>query len=100
MNIYVGNLSYDAGEEDIKKAFEQFGEVVSVKIIMDRYSGRSKGFGFVEMPNDDEANSAIKSLNGKEHMGRELRVNEARPRPEGGERGGGGGGGGGRRERF
>jgi RNA recognition motif-containing protein len=82
MNIYVGNLSYDASEEDIRKVFEEFGAVESVRIITDRYSGRSKGFGFVEMPTDDEAKAAIDGMNGKEHMGRELKVNEARPREE------------------
>jgi len=80
MDIYVGNLSYDATEEDLKKMFEEFGEIESVKIITDRYSGRSKGFGFVGMPNDEEAKAAIDALNGKEMMGREIKVNEARPR--------------------
>jgi RNA recognition motif-containing protein len=80
MDIYVGNLSYDATEEDVKKLFEEFGEIESVKIITDRYSGRSKGFGFVGMPNEEEAKSAIDALNGKEMMGREIKVNEARPR--------------------
>ena len=86
MNIYVGNLSYDASEDELKKDFEAFGTVESVKIITDRYSGRSKGFGFVEMSNDDEARAAIEGMNGKDSMGRPLRVNEARPREE---RGGG-----------
>jgi RNA recognition motif-containing protein len=84
MNIYVGNLSYDASEDDIKSAFEEFGSVESVKIIKDRYSGRSKGFGFIEMPDDDEARNAISEMNDKEFMGRNLKVNEARPRAEGG----------------
>ena len=80
MNIYAGNLSYDLSEEDLKGAFEEFGEVTSAKIISDRYSGRSKGFGFVEMPSDDAANAAIEALAGKELGGRPLVVNEARPR--------------------
>ncbi len=86
MNIYVGNLSYDMTEDDLRKVFEEFGKVESVKIIMDRYSGRSKGFGFVEMPDEDEAKKAIGELNGKSVMGREIKVNEARPRPAGGDR--------------
>jgi RNA recognition motif-containing protein len=92
MNIYVGNMSYNVTEEDLKQAFKSFGEVESVRIIRDMYSGRSKGFGFVEMPGKSEAQSAIESLNGKELMGRTVKVNEARPRSEGrrGERGGGG----------
>ncbi len=80
MEIYVGNLSYDATEEDIKKAFQEFGEVEAVKIITDRYSGRSKGFGFVTMPNDSEGKAAIDGLNGKNMQGRDLKVNEARQR--------------------
>ncbi|HLE18740.1 MAG TPA: RNA-binding protein [Syntrophales bacterium] len=101
MNLYVGNLSYDATEEDIKRAFEAFGRVESVSIIKDKYSGESKGFGFVEMPNSAEAKSAIDGLNEKEFKGRALSVNEARPREEGrpggkGGRGGPGGRGGGR----
>jgi len=83
MNIYVGNLSYDLSEEDLKKAFEEFGQVESAKIITDTYSGRSKGFGFVEMSNEAEAQSAIDALNGKELEGRTLNVNQARPRSEG-----------------
>ncbi len=80
MEIYVGNLSYDATEEDIKKAFQEFGNVEAVKIITDRYSGRSKGFGFVTMPDDSEGKAAIDGLNGKNMMGRDLKVNEARQR--------------------
>ncbi|MDP6992493.1 MAG: RNA-binding protein [Candidatus Marinimicrobia bacterium] len=80
MNIYTGNLSYDISEEDLKAAFEEFGEVTSAKIISDRYNGRSKGFGFVEMPSDDAAKAAIDALAGKELGGRPLVVNEARPR--------------------
>ena len=98
MNIYVGNLSYDLSDEDLRRAFEAFGQVSSATIVKDKYSGRSKGFGFVEMPSAEEARSAIDQLNGKELKGRTLNVNEARPRPEGGRGGGGRGfeGGGGR----
>ena len=80
MNIYVGNLSYKAQEDEIKKEFEQFGEVTSVRIIQDRETGRSKGFAFVEMPEKDAADAAIESLNGKELQGRALKVNAARPK--------------------
>lgn len=93
MNIYVGNLSREVTEEDLRQAFEAFGQVASVTIIKDRFSGESRGFGFVEMPAKAEAQSAINSLNGKELKGRTLNVNEARPRSEGrrgGERWGGG----------
>ena len=97
MNIYVGNLSYEVTEEDLKQAFETFGQVESVNIIKDKFSGRSKGFGFVEMPDKANAQSAINELNGKELKGRTLNVNEARPRTESrGGRGGYGGGRGGR----
>jgi RNA recognition motif-containing protein len=96
MNLFVGNLSYNASEDDVRQAFSAFGEVASVSIIMDRETGRPKGFGFVEMPNQTEAQAAIAGLNGKELAGRNLNVNEARPR-EDRPRGGGGGGGGGRR---
>ncbi|MBW1674471.1 MAG: RNA-binding protein [Deltaproteobacteria bacterium] len=95
MNIYVGSLSYEVTEDDLKEAFEAFGQVESVSIIKDKYSGQSKGFGFVEMPAKAEAQSAINDLNGKELKGRTLNVNEARPRTE--SRGGGGGQGGRRR---
>ena len=91
MNIYVGNLPYTITETDLQEAFGAFGQVESVNIIKDKYSGESKGFGFVEMPTKDEAQAAIEALNGKEFKGRTLNVNEARPRGEG--RGGGGGGG-------
>jgi RNA recognition motif-containing protein len=84
MNIYVGNLSFDSSEDDIRKAFEAYGQVNEVNIIMDRYSGRSKGFGFVEMANDDEGKTAIAEMNGKELAGRALKCDEARPRNEGG----------------
>ena len=92
MNIYVGNLSFEVTEEDLKGAFEDFGQVVSVSIIKDRYSGEPRGFGFVEMPAKAEAQSAINGLSGKELKGRTLTVSEARPRSEarrgGGRRGG------------
>jgi len=94
MNIYIGNISYEVTEEDLQQAFEAFGQIASVSIIKDKYSGQSKGFGFVEMPAKAEAQSAIDGLNGKELKGRTLNVNEARPRTEG--RGGRGGYGGGR----
>ena len=93
MNIYIGNLSYEVTEEDLKQAFEAFGQVESVNIIKDGYSGRSRGFGFVEMPGKAEAQSAINELNGKELKGRTVNVNKARPRSEG-RRGGSGRGGG------
>jgi RNA recognition motif-containing protein len=97
MKIYVGNLSYEVTEEDLRQAFEQSGQVESVSIIIDKYSGRSKGFGFVEMPSNVEGQAAIEGLNGKELKGRALNVNEARPRTENrGDRGGYGGGRGGR----
>ncbi len=83
MNIYVGNLSYEVTEEDLKEAFEAFGKVDTVKVIKDNYTGRSKGFGFVEMAAKTEAQSAIEGLNGKDLKGRSISVNEARPRPEG-----------------
>ncbi len=89
MKIYVGNLSYEVTEEDLRLALEEFGQVETVNIIKDKYSGRSKGFGFAEMASKDEAQAAIEGLNGKELKGRALNVNEARPRPEGrGDRGG------------
>jgi RNA recognition motif-containing protein len=89
MNIYVGNLSFDVTEEDLNQAFSAFGEVESARIIKDNYSGKSKGFGFVEMTNNAEAQSAIDGLNDKEFKGRTLKVNTARPRGEkSGNRGG------------
>ena len=93
MNIFVGNLSYNTTEESLKQAFEAFGQVQSAKVISDRETGRSRGFGFVEMPNEDEARTAIDSLDGKPLDGRPVKVNEARPREGGpGARPGGGGG--------
>lgn len=93
VNIYVGNLKFQLTEEELKQAFEAHGEVSSCNIIRDRYSGESRGFGFVEMPNDAEANVAIEAMNGADVGGRNLTVNIARPREErgGGNRGGGGG---------
>lgn len=98
MNIYVGNLANDVTEEDLKEAFEAFGQLSSVNVIKDKFSGESRGFGFVEMPSKDEAQAAIEGLNGTDLKGQSLNVNEARPRTEN-RRGGGGGGrrGGGRR---
>jgi RNA recognition motif-containing protein len=98
MNIYVGNLSFTTTDADIKEAFQAFGEVSSCNVIMDKYSGQSRGFGFVEMPNKEEAEKAMSALNGKDLKGRTLKVNEAKARTErpggGGGRGGFGGGGG------
>jgi RNA recognition motif-containing protein len=98
MNIYVGNLSFEASEDDLRQAFEAFGKVANVTILKDKFTGKSRGFAFVEMPNNDEAASAISGLNGNELNGRALKVNEALPQKDrsddrGGRRGGGGGGG-------
>ncbi len=87
MNIFVGNMSFKTTEAELREAFERYGEVSSARIIMDRESNRPRGFGFVEMPNDDEARAAIQGLEGALVGGRNLRVNEARPREEG-DRGG------------
>ena len=96
MNIYVGNLLGDVGDDDLRQAFEAFGQVASATVIKDKFSGESRGFGFVEMSSKDEAQSAIEGLNGKELKGQSLNVNEARPRTERrGGRGGYGGSGGG-----
>ena len=89
MNIYIGNMSYETTEENLRQAFEGYGEVTTVNIIMDRDSGRPKGFAFVEMSGKEEAMAAISGLNGKEMNGRELNVNEAKPKTEGGNRSGG-----------
>jgi RNA recognition motif-containing protein len=100
MNIYVGNLSHSASEADLRAAFEAFGEVSRANIVTDRDTGQPRGFGFVEMPNQAEAQAAMNGLNGQEMMGRTLTVNEARPKTDsrggggGGHRGGSGGGGG------
>lgn len=90
MNIYVGNMSFDTTEDNLRQAFAAFGEVTSVNIITDKYSGEPKGFGFVEMTDKSEAIAAINGLNGQEMGGRDLKVNEAKPRPQGGNRQGGG----------
>ncbi len=99
MNIYVGNLSWGLKDEDLANLFSPYGEVSSAKIVMDKFTQRSKGFGFVEMPNDEQAQAAIAQLNGSEVEGRNLVVNESRPKEEGSggfkKRGGFGGGGGG-----
>lgn len=79
MNIFVGNLSYQLHEDELEQLFAQYGEVASAKIINDKFTGRSKGFGFVEMPNDEEANEAITGLNNKDIQGRPLKVNKALP---------------------
>jgi RNA recognition motif-containing protein len=96
MNIYVGNLPYGLSEDDLKNAFAAFGEVAGVKIIIDQMTGKSKGFGFVEMENDEHAQQAIDSLNGTELNGRNIVVNKSRPKTGGGDNRRGGGNGGGR----
>lgn len=83
MNIYVGNLSYQVTNEELRAAFERFGEVSSANVVMDKLTNRSKGFGFVEMPDRASAEAAIKQLDGQDLNGRPIRVNEARPRTEG-----------------
>ncbi len=93
-NLYVGNLSYRMTEDQLRQTFEEFGQVTSCTIIKDKMTGQSKGFGFLEMPDQSEAEAAINGLNGREIQGRKLNVNEARPRTGGGGPGGGGGGGG------
>jgi len=99
MNIYVGNLPWEITEEDLRKAFEEFGQVASATIIKDKFTNKPRGFGFVEMPEKTEAEAGIKALNGKELKGRAMKVNEAKPKTEGGnrERGGDRFGGGGNR---
>jgi RNA recognition motif-containing protein len=101
LKIYVGNLAFSTTDDDLRTAFEAHGEVASASIVMDRETGRSRGFGFVEMSNDEEARNAIAAMHGTDLGGRQLTVNEARPREDrggggGGGRGGFGGGGGGR----
>jgi cold-inducible RNA-binding protein len=93
MNIYVGNLSYDTTEEELRKEFEAFGKVDTVNVIKDKFTDKSRGFAFVEMPNEPEAKAALAGLNGKDVKGRALSVSEARPRTEGRKGGFGGGGG-------
>jgi RNA recognition motif-containing protein len=92
MQIYVGNLAYSVTEDDLKEAFGAFGEVASVSLIKDRMTGQSKGFGFVEMPRNNEADAAIKALNGTQLKGRPVKVNQSEPRKDSGPRGRGGGG--------
>ena len=108
-NIFVGNLDFGATDDAVRSMFEAYGTVDRASVVTDRDSGRSKGFAFVEMPNDAEGERAIAALNGKELNGRALTINEARPKAEGGSRGSGGGGGrdrgnsgggGGRRQRY
>jgi len=82
MNIYVGNLPYGVTEEDLRETFSQYGEVSSANLITDKFSGQSKGFAFVEMPNNSEADAAIKALNDTEYKGRNIKVNQAKPRGE------------------
>jgi len=89
MNIYVGNLAYDATDGMIREAFESFGQVTSARVIKDKYTGQSRGFGFVEMAMESQAQTAIRSLNGKEVQGKEISVSEARPRRDEGRTGGG-----------
>ncbi|SCX84050.1 RNA recognition motif domain-containing protein [Desulfoluna spongiiphila] len=91
MNIYVGNIAYNMSDDELRVVFENFGDVDSARIITDRDTGRSKGFGFVEMPDSDQAAAALEALNGSEIMGRTLTVNEARPKKPRNEYGGGGG---------
>ena len=100
MNIYVGNLNFRTTEDDLRTAFEEYGSVSSVNIITDKYSGDSRGFGFVEMDDDTEAESAIAGLHDTDLGGRTITVNQARPREDRGGRGGGNRGGGGRRDRY
>ena len=109
MNIYVGNLESKVTDEELRQAFEAFGQVAEARVIMDKFSGESRGFGFVEMASKEEAEKAIEEMNGKDLKGRALNVNEARPKVDrgggrggggfGGGRGGGGRGGGGGRDR-
>lgn len=99
-NIYVGNLPYSTTEAELRSMFEPHGQVQRASVVIDRETGRSRGFGFVEMANEAEGKAAIEAMNGQQLGGRALIVNEARPRQEGGPRGGGGGGGGGGRGGF
>jgi RNA recognition motif-containing protein len=98
MNIYVGNLLFDVTEDELREAFAPFGEITEIRLIMDKFSGKSKGFGFIEMPSKEEAEKAIEEMNGKEMKGRAMTVNVAKPKVDrGGGRGRGGFGGGKRR---
>jgi len=99
MDIYVGNISSEVGEQELREAFEAHGQVTSVRLIKDRYTGQPRGFGFVEMPQKSEAEAAVNALNGTELKGQALTVNEARPREDRPPGGGGGGGRGGNRGR-
>jgi len=92
MNIYVGNLAYGVTQDELSEAFAAFGQVEAVNLITDKFTGESKGFGFVEMPNNAEADTAIKALNEQQLKGRAMRVNQAKPRSDRPSRGGGGGG--------
>jgi len=92
VNIYVGNLSFDTTDAELRAAFEAHGEVATASVVMDRETGRSRGFGFVEMPSDEQANAAIQALDGTDLQGRSLKVNQARPRTDRRPSGGGGGG--------
>ena len=94
MDIYVGNLAYQTTDDDLRTLFAAHGEVTSARVVTDRTSGQSKGFGFVEMPDRDAAQKAIDAINGQDLQGRKLRVNESQPKPREERRGGGGGGGG------
>lgn len=100
MSIYIGNLSFDATEEDLNEVFAEYGTVKRVQLPVDRETGRKRGFGFVEMSSDAEEAAAIEALDGAEWMGRDIRVNKARPRENRGGGGSFGGGGGGRRDRY
>jgi RNA recognition motif-containing protein len=91
MNVYVGNLLFDVTENELKELFEPFGQVTEVRLIMDKFTGKSKGFGFIEMPSKEEAQKAIEGLNGKDMKGRAMTVNEAKPKTDRGGRGGRGG---------
>jgi len=95
MDIYVGNLPWSTNDDDLREMFQAYGEVEGARVILDRETGRSRGFGFVQMPNGEEANKAIETLNGSDFNGRPLRVNESQPKPRTGGGGGGGYGGGG-----
>jgi len=92
VNIYVGNLAWEVGDDELRKAFEEHGKVSSASVIKDKFSGRSRGFGFVEMENDEEGKAAVSALNEKELGGRNIKVNEAKPRKDRGDRGDRGGG--------
>ncbi len=100
MNIYVGNLSFEVTDDDLRQLFAAYGEVESANVIKDRFSGESRGFGFVEMPAKKDADAAIAALNGTDLKGRSITVNEAKPKAPRGEGGGGGGGGGRGRGRY